>query len=110
MHTTAYFKDIVFRYDYERAVREGYLVDWDAVRIKSDVRINGIFLNEGETVGSIDTDTGQESLDTLEDERVFDTSEIEQKVTSPDSNRKIVEEIAKYAMSTREFMDIFQRP
>ncbi|MFZ2071583.1 MAG: DEAD/DEAH box helicase family protein [Halobacteriota archaeon] len=96
-HTTAYFKDIVFRYDYERAVREGYLVDWDAVRIKSDVRINGIFLNEGETVGLIDTETGQESLDTLEDEREFDTSEIERKVTSPDSNRKIVEEIAKYA-------------
>ncbi len=96
-HTTAYFKEIVFRYEYERAVREGYLVDWDAVRIKSDVRINGIFLNEGETVGLIDTETGLESLDTLEDEREFDTSEIEQKVTSPDSNRKIVEEIAKHA-------------
>ena len=97
MHTTAYFKDIVFRYDYERAVREGYLVDWDAVRIKSDVRMKGLFLNEGETVGLINTETGQESLDTLEDEREFDTSEIERKVTSPDSNRKIVEEIAKYA-------------
>ena len=96
-HTTAYFKDIVFRYDYERAVREGYLVDWDAVRIKSDVRIKGLFLNEGETVGLIDTETGVESLDTLEDEREFDTSEIERKVTSPDSNRKIVEELAKYA-------------
>ena len=36
-------------------------------------------------------------MDTLEDEREFDTSEIERKVTSPDSNRKIVEEIAKYA-------------
>ncbi|NQE54032.1 hypothetical protein C5S29_10615 [ANME-1 cluster archaeon GoMg3.2] len=36
-------------------------------------------------------------MDTLEDEREFDTSEIKQKVTSPDSNRKIVKEIAKYA-------------
>jgi len=26
-HTKAYFKDVVFRYEYERAVREGYLVD-----------------------------------------------------------------------------------
>jgi len=66
-HTTAYFKEIVFRYEYERAVREGYLVDWDAVRIKSDVRINGVFLREGETVGLIDTETGLESLDMLED-------------------------------------------
>ena len=97
-HTTAYFKEIVFRYEYERAVREGYLVDWDAVRIKSDVRINGVFLREGETVGLIDTRTGLESLDMLEDEREFDSSEIEQKITSPDSNRKIIEEIAKYAL------------
>ena len=66
-HTTAYFKEIVFRYEYERAVREGYLVDCNAVRIKSDVRINGVFLREGETVGLIDTETGLESLDMLED-------------------------------------------
>jgi type I restriction enzyme R subunit len=97
LHTTAYFKDIVYRYEYERAIREGYLVDWDAVRIKSDVRINGIFLREGETVGLIDTETGVESLDRLEDEREFDTTEIERNVTSPDSNKKIIEEIANYA-------------
>ena len=101
-HTTAYFKEIVFRYEYERAVREGWLVDWDAVRIKSDVRINGVFLKEGETVGLIDTETGLKSLDALEDEREFNSSEIEQKITSPDSNKKIVEEIAKYALSHEE--------
>ncbi|MFQ5859472.1 MAG: DEAD/DEAH box helicase family protein, partial [Anaerolineae bacterium] len=42
-HTTAYFKDVVFRYEYERAVGEGYLVDYDVVAIKSDVRMQGIF-------------------------------------------------------------------
>ncbi len=101
-HTTAYFTDIVFRYEYERAVRESYLVNWDAVRIKSDVRLNGVFLKEGETVGLIDTVTGLESLDMLEDEREFDTSEIEKKVTSPDSNKKIIEEIARYALDHEE--------
>jgi len=40
-HTTSYFKDVVFRYEYERAVREGFLVDYDVVAVKSDVRING---------------------------------------------------------------------
>ncbi len=34
-HTTAYFKDIVYRYTYEQAVRDGFLVDYDAVKIKS---------------------------------------------------------------------------
>jgi len=96
-HTKAYFNDIVFRYEYERAVRESYLVDYDAVNIRSNVRMNGVFLNEGEQVQIVDPETGAEQLDLLEDERHFETTEIEAKVTAPDSNRKILEEIGKYA-------------
>jgi type I restriction enzyme R subunit len=97
-HTKAYSNDVVYRYEYERAVREGFLVDFDAVTIKSNVRMAGVFLQEGEQVGLIDPETGSEQLDRLEDERQFDTTEIERKVTAPDSNRKIVEEIKKYAL------------
>ena len=89
---------MVYRYEYSRAVREGYLVDYDAVKIKSDVRMKGVFLQEGELVGMVDPDTGNEQLDQLEDEREFDATEVEQKVTSPDSNRKILEELKKYAL------------
>jgi type I restriction enzyme, R subunit len=96
-HTKAYFKDVVFRYEYERAVREGYLVDYDAVKIKSNVRMNGIFLREGEQVGIIDTRSGAEKMDALEDEREFPSADIEQAITSPDSNRKIIEELKKFA-------------
>lgn len=99
-HTKAYFNDVVYRYEYERAVREGYLVDFDAVSIKSNVRMSGVFLHEGEQVGLIDPETGSEQLDRLEDERQFDTAEIERKVTAPDSNRKIIEEIKKYAFTS----------
>src|SRR5262249_23278986 len=84
--------------EYERAVREGYLVDFDAVAITSNVRLAGVFLYEGEQVGLIDPETGSEQLDRLEDERQFDTAEIERKVTAPDSNRKIIEEVKKYAL------------
>lgn len=96
-HTKAYFKDVVYRYEYERAVREGFLVDYDAVRVKSDVRMNGIFLDEGEEVDIIDPDSGAEARDALEDERQFTSTEVERVVTSPDSNRKIAEELKKYA-------------
>lgn len=96
-HTKAYFRDVVYRYEYERAVREGFLVDYDAVRIKSKVRLKGIFLQEGEPVGVVDTETGLEKMDELEDEREFASSEIERQITAPDSNRKIVEELRKYA-------------
>jgi type I restriction enzyme R subunit len=101
-HTTAYFSDVVYRYPYEQAVRDGYLVDFDAVTIKSNVRMSGVFLQEGEQVGLIDPDTGTEQLDRLEDERQFDVTEIERKVTAPDSNRKIIEEIKKHALEHEE--------
>jgi len=97
-HTTAYFGDPVFRYGYEEAVRDGYLADYEAVAVHSGVRINGIFLNEGERVGQIDPETGLEQLDHLEDERFFNATQVERDITSPDSNRKILEHVRKYAL------------
>lgn len=95
-HTMAYFENQIYRYDYERAVREGFLVDYDVVRLKSDVRMNGVFLKEGDAVDTVDPESGQQQFDFLEDERVFETTEIERRITSPDSNHKILEEIKRY--------------
>ncbi len=86
-HTMAYFENLVYRYDYERAVREGYLVDYDVVRVRSDVRMNGVFLHEGEQVDQVDPETGAKQLDLLEDERAFDAADVEREITAPDSNR-----------------------
>lgn len=96
-HTTSYFSEVVYRYEYERAVREGHLVDYDPVKLKSNVRMNGVFLDEGEEVGLVNTTSGAEQRDYLEDERKFEAPEVEEKVTSPDSNLKIVTELKKYA-------------
>jgi type I restriction enzyme R subunit len=96
-HTKAYFNDIVYRYEYARAVREGYLVDYDIVTVKSDVRMRGVFLKEGERVSVVDPETGLQKLDELEDQRDFEPPDVEKRVTSPDSNRKILEELRKYA-------------
>lgn len=96
-HTVSLFKNVVYRYTTEKAIQEGYLVDYEQVNIDSDVKINGTFLQEGELVGKVDRETGQEVYDQLEDEREFTTTDIETKITVPDSNRKIIEEIAKYA-------------
>jgi type I restriction enzyme R subunit len=101
-HTTTYFKHIAFRYDYERAVDEGYLVPYDAIAVKSDVRIDGIFLQEGEQVGVVDTETGVQQLDLLEDERTFDAAEVERRATAPESNRQILEEVKSYALEHQE--------
>ena len=96
-HTTAYFDTVVYRYEFERAVREGYLVDYDVVTVKSDVRLNGVFLQEGEQVDVVNPSTGARQLDFLEDERQFDTTDVERVVTAPDSNKRILEEIKRYA-------------
>ena len=96
-HTTAIFGPPVFRYTVEQAILDNYLVDYEPVAIKSHVRMNGVFLNEGETVERVDTETGQKALDQLEDERQFDAAAVERDITAPDSNRKIIEEVAKYA-------------
>lgn len=45
----------------------------------------------------VDPETGLQKLDELEDQRDFEPPEVEKRVTSPDSNRKILEELRKYA-------------
>lgn len=97
-HTKAYFNDVVYRYEYARAVREGFLVDYDVVTIKSDVKMKGVFLKEGDRVKVVDPETGLEKLDELEDQRDYEPADVERRVTSRDSNQKILEEIRKYAI------------
>jgi type I restriction enzyme R subunit len=80
----------VFSYPMQQAIDEGYLVDYDAVDINSNVLMNGTFQKEGEQVRMIDTENGREVIDQLEDERVFTSTEIEEKITAPDTNRKII--------------------
>jgi type I restriction enzyme R subunit len=96
-HTLSLFKEIVYRYGTEQAIQDGYLVDYEAVKIKSSVYLNGVFLKPGEGVQNVDTTTGALQFDLLEDERHFDSADIEKKITAPDANRKIIKEIARYA-------------
>jgi type I restriction enzyme R subunit len=101
-HTVALFGEPVFRYGVEEAILDGWLVDYEPVAIHSKVRINGVFLKEGEHIGKIDTQTGVEALDNVEDERAFDASAVEHDITAPESNRKIIQEIAKHAYQHEE--------
>ena len=108
-HTTAFFKKIVFTYDYKRAVREGFLVDYDAIAIKSDITIKGVFLEKGEEVGLIDTQTGEISFENLEDERALPAPSTEIDWSAPDRNRKIVLEIQKYLLDQEEQLGHFPK-
>jgi len=96
-HTMAMFTHKVYSYSTDQAVEDGFLVDYDAIKINSKVKIEGAFLKEGELVGEIDTNTGAEKLDELEDEREYSSGEIEQKITVPDCTRKIINELKQYS-------------
>lgn len=108
-HTTAYFKEIVYRYEYERAVREGYLVDYDPAPIHSKIKQEGVFLKPGEEVGLKDRQTGQLRFDFLEDERALPAATNEQDWTAPDTNAKIVKAFAKYAREQQEQLGHFPK-
>ncbi|MHB9024027.1 MAG: type I restriction endonuclease subunit R [Armatimonadota bacterium] len=96
-HTVNLFGEPVFRYTTDEAIADNFLVDYEAVSIHSDVRMQGVFLQEGEHIGIVDPSSGHVFQDRLEDERQFDTSDIEARITAPDSNRRIIQEIARYA-------------
>ncbi len=108
-HTTGFFKHIVYKYDYERAVREGFLVDYDAIAIHSDITLRGVFLKEGEEVGLVNTETGQLSFETLEDERELPAPTTEIDWTAPDRNRKIIQELKKYILEQEEQLGHFPK-
>ncbi len=98
LHTVAYFGNPISRYPIEEAILDGYLVDYNAVKINSGIRMTGVFLKEGEQVEKVDTKTGQLQIENLEDERVYNATEVERKITVPDSNKEVIAEIAKYAL------------
>src|SRR4051812_11863018 len=75
----------------------------------SDVRVNGIFLREGEHIEQVDTETGVRQLDFLEDERQFDAAEIERRISSPDSNRKLLQELKRYAEQHEQALGRFPK-
>ncbi len=108
-HTLSLFKEVVYRYTTEEAIAQGWLVDYEPIYIYSKVRMNGAFLREGEQVRVIDTETGQEIYDELEDEREFSTTDVERKITVPDSNRKIIQDIAEYAYKHEQETGRFPR-
>lgn len=108
-HSLTMFNEVIYRYSVEQGISDGFLVDYEAVAIKSDVRIKGAFLREGESVIKIDRETGIEIYDELEDERNFSSEDIEKDITVPECNRKIIEEIFKYALKHEEEREHFPK-
>ncbi len=96
VHTAAYFGPPIFEYGYQRAVAEGFLVDYDPVLVHSEITMHGHFLQEGEEVALRDTATGQMRFEQMEDERQLPAESLERDWTAPDRDSKIVDEVARF--------------
>ncbi|MBI3008913.1 MAG: hypothetical protein HYY56_05330 [Candidatus Omnitrophica bacterium] len=83
--------------------------DYDAISIKSDITINGVFLKEGEDVGLQNTETGQLVFDILEDKRELEPVTNETEWTAPERNKKIVQELKKYLLDQEEQLGRFPK-
>jgi type I restriction enzyme R subunit len=96
-HTYAYFdSNLAYTYPLEKAIQDGYLVDYDVVHIDTKITMEGITLKGGRAI-KVEDDRTKEVFDTiLGDEIDFEPREIERKITAIDRNRKIVKDFAKY--------------
>lgn len=98
-HTTAIFGIPVFTYGMQQAIDEGWLVDFDQVNIDSQIRLSGVPVKETDKIVYVDRETGEQVVDEAAAARQFAAVDIERSITAPDSNRKIVDEIATYAQA-----------
>jgi type I restriction enzyme R subunit len=68
-HTLALFREVIFRHSVDRAILKGYLVKQEPIKLTSNCTCTARF-EKGEQVGIIDTETGEEIYDELEDESI----------------------------------------
>lgn len=108
-HTLAFFERVVARYEYDEAVREGYLVDYEPIVIQSELALRGTFLRKGDEVKYQDRETGQMSFDFMEDERELPASELETEWAAPDHDRKVVQELGKYLREQEQARGLFPK-
>ena len=69
------FEEIVYEYNIDKGIQEGYLCELDAVRVKTQVELADIHKSMGD----------------------FNQSELEQKVDTPERNKLIVQKYLEYA-------------
>lgn len=96
--TKAFFGKISYNYPYDTAVREGYLCDYDAIRINSKIGNYGTKLEEGEEVKYINRDTGQIDYDEIEEEEQLDIENMYSDWVTEDTDRKVSQELVKWLL------------
>ena len=97
LHTTNIFGDPIFKYSYRDAVIDGFLIDHEPpIRIETALARAGIKFAKDEQVELLNTRTGEINLAHAPDEINFAVEQFNKQVVTPEFNRVVAEELAKY--------------
>jgi type I restriction enzyme R subunit len=97
LHTTEIFGEPIFKYSYRDAVIDGYLIDHEPpIRIETALARAGIEFKKDEKVELLNTRTGEIDLAHAPDDIRFEVDQFNRQVVTPEFNRVVAEELAKY--------------
>ncbi|MFT6388200.1 MAG: type I restriction enzyme R subunit [Cellvibrionaceae bacterium] len=95
-HTSEIFGKPVYTYSYREAVADDWLIDHEPpIRYETLLNKHGIKFEKGETVTSINTQTGEVETADLEDELQFDVESFNRRVITESFNEVICQELTK---------------
>ena len=95
-HTSEIFGKPVYTYSYREAVADDWLIDHEPpIRYETQLTQNGITFVKGETVSSINTQTGEVQTAELDDELSFEVDAFNRRVINENFNRVICEQLVQ---------------
>lgn len=97
LHTTHIFGEPIYTYTYREAVIDGWLIDHEPpIRIITALASDGMVWKGGEAMEFFNPKTGQLDLVHAPDEVRIEVEQFNRRVVTPEFNRVICSELAKY--------------
>lgn len=92
VHTLGFFnKNIVAEYPYERSVVDGVNVGYEIFRIRTRIGEQGGRVSKGYTIPVMDRHTRAQRYETLSDDLVYTSKELDRSVVAPNQIRTVLE-------------------
>lgn len=89
-------RNLVFRYGLQKAISDGYLVDYDVVKIKTKSTKDDAYIPKEQRLLIKDKQTGLYDEEFADEDIKINIEELERDLTIPDRLRKIAAEFKKY--------------
>lgn len=89
-------RNLIYRYGLKQAIEDGYLVDYDPVRIYTKSTKEDAYIPKEQRLLLKDRQTGYEEEEFADEDIKIDIEGLERNLTIPDRLRKIAQEFKKY--------------